>query len=129
MPTPKHQYRPLQFGVTRVTVRDGAPGVHYLQAEQALQPYALRMTDRLQHWAAHRPERSFMARRAKLADGTRELDVSMAVEDGDVTMVPKGYHPCATCHGYDLYYLNVMAGPVRTWKFHNAPEHEWLMKA
>jgi 5-deoxy-glucuronate isomerase len=64
----------------------------------------------------------------KREDGTRDLDVSMAVEDGDVTLVPKGYHPCAACHGYDLYYLNVMAGPVRTWKFHNAPEHEWLMK-
>ena len=48
----------------------------------------------------------------------------MVVEDGDVTMVPKGYHPVAAVHGYDLYYLNVMAGPVRTWKFHNAAEHE-----
>ena len=63
------------------------------------------------------------------ASGTRELDEVMAVEDGDVVLVPKGYHPCAACHGYDLYYLNVMAGPKRTWKFHNAPEHEWLMKA
>lgn len=65
----------------------------------------------------------------KDANGIRELDEALAIEDGDVTLVPKGYHPCATCHGYDLYYLNVMAGPVRTWKFHNAPEHEWLMKA
>lgn len=63
-------YRPLTFGVTRVTVRDGAPGVHYLQAEQSLQPYAARMTDRLQHWAQTAPERSFMARRAKRADGS-----------------------------------------------------------
>jgi 5-deoxy-glucuronate isomerase len=62
-------------------------------------------------------------------NGVRELDEALAVEDGDVTLVPKGYHPCAACHGYDLYYLNVMAGPVRTWKFHNAPEHEWLLKA
>jgi 5-deoxy-glucuronate isomerase len=62
-------------------------------------------------------------------DGTRELDETMAVHDGDVVLVPKGYHPCAACHGYDLYYLNVMAGPVRTWKFHNAPEHAWLLKA
>lgn len=62
------------------------------------------------------------------AGGARALDEVMAVEDGDVTLVPKGYHPCAACHGYDLYYLNVMAGPKRTWKFHNAPEHEWLMK-
>jgi 5-deoxy-glucuronate isomerase len=65
----------------------------------------------------------------KDANGVRELDEALAVEDGDVTLVPRGYHPCATCHGYDLYYLNVMAGPVRTWKFHNAPEHEWLLKA
>jgi 5-deoxy-glucuronate isomerase len=65
----------------------------------------------------------------RLEDGSRELDVAMAVEDGDVTLVPKGYHPCAACHGYDLYYLNVMAGPTRIWKFHNAPEHAWLMKA
>ena len=52
----------------------------------------------------------------------------MAIEDGDIVLVPKGYHPVAACHGYDIYYLNVMAGPKRTWKFHNAPEHEWLMK-
>ena len=62
------------------------------------------------------------------AKGRRELDEAMAVEDGDVVLVPKGYHPCAACHGYDLYYLNVMAGPKRTWKFHNAAEHEWLLK-
>jgi len=61
--------------------------------------------------------------------GKRKLDEVMVVEDGDATMVPEGYHPCAAIHGYDLYYLNVMAGPKRTWKFHNAPEHEWLLKA
>ena len=57
----------------------------------------------------------------------RSLDEAMAIEDGDVVLVPKGYHPCATIHGYDLYYLNVMAGPKRVWKFHNAKEHEWLL--
>ena len=41
-------------------------------------------------------------------------------------MVPKGYHPVATLHGYDSYYLNVMAGPKRIWKFHNEPQHAWL---
>lgn len=61
--------------------------------------------------------------------GVRALDEAMAIEDGDVVLVPEGYHPCAACHGYDLYYLNVMAGPKRTWRFHNAPEHEWLTKA
>jgi 5-deoxy-glucuronate isomerase len=58
----------------------------------------------------------------------RTLDETITVEDGDVTLVPRGYHPCAALYGYDLYYLNVMAGPKRIWRFHNEPEHEWLLK-
>jgi 5-deoxy-glucuronate isomerase len=57
----------------------------------------------------------------------RTLDVAMAIEDGDLTLVPKGYHPCAAAHGYDLYYLNVMAGPKRTWKFNTEKAHRWLL--
>jgi 5-deoxy-glucuronate isomerase len=56
----------------------------------------------------------------------RSLDEAIPVEDGDVVLVPRGYHPVATVHGYDSYYLNVMAGPRRIWKFHNEPRHEWL---
>ena len=72
------------------------------------------------------PAQGFAFQRVYTDD--RSLDEAMAVEDGDVTLVPRGYHPCATIHGYDLYYLNVMAGPKRTWKFHNAPEYAWLLK-
>ncbi|EPE99088.1 5-deoxy-glucuronate isomerase [Rhizobium grahamii] len=72
------------------------------------------------------PPQGFAFQRVYTDD--RSLDEAMAVENGDVTLVPKGYHPCATIHGYDLYYLNVMAGPKRVWKFHNAQEHEWLLK-
>ena len=57
----------------------------------------------------------------------RDLDETMAVRDRDVVLVPRGYHPVSAAHGYDLYYLNVMAGPKRTWRFHNDPAHEWLM--
>ncbi len=64
------KFRPLEFGVTRVTLRDGVPGTHYLKADQDLKPFAARMTDRLQHWAQTAPERSFMARRVKQADGS-----------------------------------------------------------
>ena len=64
------KFRPLKFGVTRVTLRDGVPGTHYLTAEQPLQPFAERMTDRLQHWAQTKPDHTFMARRAKQADGS-----------------------------------------------------------
>lgn len=50
----------------------------------------------------------------------------MTVHDGDVVLVPRGYHVCAAAPGYELYYMNVMAGPKRTWKFCNDPTHNWL---
>ena len=64
------KYRTLRFGITRVSLRDGAPGVRYMQAEQNLQVYSERITDRLKLWAQTRPEQTFMARRARLADGS-----------------------------------------------------------
>jgi 5-deoxy-glucuronate isomerase len=72
------------------------------------------------------PPQGFAMQRVYTDD--RSLDEALVIEDGDVTLVPRGYHPVATVHGYDSYYLNVMAGPKRVWKFHNAAEHEWLLK-
>src|SRR5450631_1584067 len=57
----------------------------------------------------------------------RDLDESMAASDHDVVMVPRGYHPVVMPHGYRGYYLNVMAGPRREWRFKNDPAHDWLM--
>ena len=68
MSTPK--FRPLKFGVTRVTMREGDGGVRYMSAEQKLEDYATRMTDRLVHWAKTRPEATMLAKRVKNADGT-----------------------------------------------------------
>lgn len=53
----------------------------------------------------------------------------MAVGDGDVVLVPKGDHPVATVHGYDPYYLNIMAGRYRSRIFRNEPAHEWILTA
>jgi 5-deoxy-glucuronate isomerase len=57
----------------------------------------------------------------------RALDESMAVGDGDLVLVPVGYHPFAAAAGYEAYYLNVMAGPNRAWHFTIDPDHAWLM--
>ncbi|MDQ6771420.1 MAG: 5-deoxy-glucuronate isomerase [Candidatus Dormibacteraeota bacterium] len=46
----------------------------------------------------------------------RSLDAAVHVRDGDVVLVPRGYHPVGAEPGCDLYYLNVMAGPVRRWQ-------------
>lgn len=53
----------------------------------------------------------------------RSLDEAIQVRDGDVVMVPRGYHPVAAGPGYDLYYLNVMAGPFRRWLVTTDPDH------
>ena len=81
----------------------------------------------LQETYYHRldPPQGFALQRVYTDD--RALDVTMAVEDGDVVLVPRGYHPCGTAHGYDLYYLNVMAGPERVWRFNTEPAHRWLL--
>lgn len=71
------------------------------------------------------PAQGFAFQRVYTDD--RSLDETMAVENGCCVLVPKGYHPVGASHGYSLYYLNVMAGPKRAWKFHNDPDHEWLM--
>lgn len=68
MSAPK--FRPLRFGVTRVTLKDGVPGTHYLKADQDLQAFPDRLTDRLQHWAQIKPTQTLFARRIKLADGS-----------------------------------------------------------
>ncbi len=64
---------------------------------------------------------------ARVYTPDRSLDESLAPGDGDVVLVPEGYHPVGAPHGYDCYYLNVMAGPNRAWHFTIDPDHAWLM--
>ena len=68
MSTPK--FRPLKFGVTRVNMREGTSGVRYMLADQPLEDFATRMTDRLVHWATTKPDATMLAKRIKHADGS-----------------------------------------------------------
>jgi 5-deoxy-glucuronate isomerase len=61
-----------------------------------------------------RPAGGFAFQRVYTPD--RSLDETFAVGDGDVVLVPRGYHPVAAGVRHDLYYLNVMAGPTRAWR-------------
>ncbi len=64
------RYRALDFGITEAELRHTADGTAYLQARQSLHAFPHRLTDRLVHWASAAPDRTFMARRAKNADGS-----------------------------------------------------------
>lgn len=70
------------------------------------------------------PRTGWAVQRVYTDDGS--LDEVMAIRDGDVTLVPRGHHPCGVPYGFELYYLNVMAGPRRAWRFVKAPEVEGI---
>lgn len=72
-----------------------------------------------------RPEQGFALQRIYRGDGTPGETVTAL--DGQAVLVPYGYHTVAAPPGYEVYYLNVMAGPVRTWRIANDPDHEWLL--
>ncbi|AXI10495.1 5-deoxy-glucuronate isomerase [Oceanobacillus sp. 143] len=71
------------------------------------------------------PPQGFIFQRVYTDD--RSLDETMSVENANAVLVPVGYHPVGVPDGYSSYYLNVMAGPVRKWQFHNDPDHEWIL--
>lgn len=61
-----------------------------------------------------------------------EIDINAMVRSGDIALVPHGYHgPAVAPPGYDLYYLNVMAGPdpERAWLISDDPAHAWVRDA
>jgi 5-deoxy-glucuronate isomerase len=65
------------------------------------------------------------------ASDDRPIDVATEVRTGDVVLVPYGWHgPAMAAPGYDLYYLNVMAGPgrVRDWLISDDPHHGWIRR-
>ncbi|MRX45177.1 5-deoxy-glucuronate isomerase [Agromyces kandeliae] len=58
-----------------------------------------------------------------------EIEIDAMVRTGDIALVPYGYHgPAVAAPGYDLYYLNVMAGPdpEREWLISDDPAHAWV---
>jgi 5-deoxy-glucuronate isomerase len=59
----------------------------------------------------------------------RSIDEQVTIHDGDVFLIPRGYHgPCVAAPGYPMYYLNVLAGPAptRSMAFCDDPAHTWI---
>lgn len=70
---------------------------------------------------------AFGFHRTYAAEG--DFDVTAAVADGDVFLVPRGYHgPCTALPGFPMWYLNVLAGPAaeRSLAFSDDPDHAWI---
>ena len=71
------------------------------------------------------PSQGYVTQRVYTDD--LSINESMSPCDKSVVLVPAGYHPVGVPHGYKSYYLNVMAGPKRVWKFKNDPNHDWIV--
>lgn len=66
---------------------------------------------------------------ATYSSSAGDIDINAIVRTGDIALVPYGYHgPAAAAPGYDMYYLNVMAGPdpERVWNITDDPAHGWV---
>jgi 5-deoxy-glucuronate isomerase len=72
-----------------------------------------------------RPAHGFGLQR--VYDYESATDEAMTFRDRDCVLVPRGYHTVSAPPGYELYYLNVMAGPSRFWAVVNDPDHAWVL--
>lgn len=62
----------------------------------------------------------------KVYSADRRIDETLTVRDGDLVLVPEGYHPVVAAHGYNVYYLNALAGSARSMAASDDPEYAWV---
>jgi 5-deoxy-glucuronate isomerase len=65
----------------------------------------------------------------RLYSPSHDVDVTATVRDGDLMLVPFGYHTTCAAHGYNLYYLNALAGDRRSMAASDDPELAWIRSA
>jgi 5-deoxy-glucuronate isomerase len=56
----------------------------------------------------------------------RRLDATLTVRDGEMVLIPEGYHPVVAGHGYNVYYLNALAGSARSMAASDDPDYAWV---
>jgi 5-deoxy-glucuronate isomerase len=56
----------------------------------------------------------------------RQIDVTLTVRDGELVLIPEGYHPVVAAYGYNIYYLNALAGSARSMAASDDPAYAWV---
>jgi 5-deoxy-glucuronate isomerase len=79
--------------------------------------------EEIYYYRIERPE-GFAIQRVYTAD--RRIDETITVRDGELVLVPEGYHPVAAAHGYNVYYLNALAGSARSLAATDDPNFAWV---
>ena len=79
--------------------------------------------EEIYYYKIDRPE-GFAIQRVYTPD--RDLDQTLTVRDGQLVLVPEGYHPVVAAHGYNVYYLNALAGSARSMAASDDPDYAWV---
>jgi 5-deoxy-glucuronate isomerase len=79
--------------------------------------------EEIYYYRIDRPE-GYAIQRVYTTD--RRLDETIAVRDGDLVLIPEGYHPVVAAHGYNVYYLNALAGSARSMAASDDPDYAWV---
>ena len=62
----------------------------------------------------------------KVYTGDGRIDETLTVRDGELVLIPEGYHPVVAAHGYNVYYLNALAGSARSLAASDDPNYAWV---
>ena len=82
--------------------------------------------EEIYYYRIDRPE-GYAIQRVYSRDG--KLDETITVRDGELVLIPEGYHPVVAAHGYNIYYLNVLAGSARSMAATDDPDYAWVRKS
>src|SRR5205807_9082917 len=80
--------------------------------------------DEIYYYRIEKPGNGFALQR--LYSQTNSQDITVRTEDGDAVLVRSGYHPVVAGPGYNVYYLNFLAGTSRTLAVTEDPRHVWI---
>jgi 5-deoxy-glucuronate isomerase len=82
--------------------------------------------EELYYYKVDRPE-GYAIQRVYTADG--RIDQTLTVRDGELVLIPEGYHPVVAAHGYNVYYLNALAGSARSMAASDDPDYAWVRQS
>jgi 5-deoxy-glucuronate isomerase len=79
--------------------------------------------EEIYYYRLDRPE-GYAIQKVYTAD--RRIDETLSVRDGELVLIPEGYHPVVGAHGYNVYYLNALAGSARSMAASDDPDYAWV---
>ena len=79
--------------------------------------------EEIYYYKIDRPE-GYAIQRVYTSDG--RINETLTVRDGELVLIPEGYHPVVAAHGYNVYYLNALAGSAHSMAASDDPDYAWV---